>query len=462
MAAGDPNNIIKIIIAVAIGIIVLIAMRYGFRKFVKKSDKTHMRFLGNFLNLIVIIILIVWVVELVDPTLNISSIFLKGSAIIVAIVGFAAQAAISDIICGFLISVNKPFEIGDRIIVEGKDPGIVEDITLRHTVIRIYDDHRLIIPNSELNSKTVINTSFHNEKRGIHLKYSVSYDTDLNLARELIRDCVAASPYTLGVETNGIKEDSGPVYFLTFGDSALVLETTIWVTRQTNSYVAITDVNMRVNQAFRDHGIEIPYNFLNIVEREAPSDDGDIKKRKKTAPSKRNVRTDTVNVSADGLSIEEAMGIVRGFATRQRLTDRATKQLELMAEEVIGIMGSIVNDTQARFWVDGTGHKFRIHLRFDAKIGSEEYKKLLALSTSGKNEAVTTLAQKLWETMIKGINNTDDTGASKDNFEWSINDAAEEESDNISESILMALADDIKVSVTKETVDLIVIKNVKL
>ena len=52
------------------------------------------------------------------------------------------------------------------------------------------------------------------DRRGIHLKFSISYDTDVSRAAEVIRDCVAECPYTLGVIANGVKQDSGPVYFL--------------------------------------------------------------------------------------------------------------------------------------------------------------------------------------------------------------------------------------------------------
>lgn len=454
-------NWLRISLTIVIGILLIILFTILFRRIFKKSDKIHRRFLGKLANLIVIIICLVNIMGIVSPELNLHSIFLKGSALVVAIVGFAAQPAISDLICGFLISVNKPFEIGDRIVPEGMEPGIVEDITLRHTVIRIYDGLRVIVPNSVLNTKTVINTSYKIDRRGIHLTFSVSYDTDVSYAAETIRDCVAESPYTLGIETDGIKEDSGPVYFLKFADSALILETTIWVTRSTNSYVAITDVNNRVNRAFKERGIEIPYNYINVVEREnIQLDESEIKRKKHTSPSKRNYRTDTVSLTFGGTNFDEAMAIVHNFATRQRFSERNKKQLELMSEEVIGIMGDIVDDVKSKFWIDGSGQKYKIHLRFSAAVGSAEYKRLLSLSSSGKNEAVNTLAEKLWEKMVAGIKIADAPGTKTSDYEWSIRDNSLEES-SIGESILVALADDIKVSVTKDTVDLVVIKTVK-
>ncbi|MCR5687807.1 MAG: mechanosensitive ion channel family protein [Lachnospiraceae bacterium] len=452
------DTLIKVILTISVGVALILLVRYAVDRVGKKSDKIHRRFLARLLNLIVIITCLVNIIGFLEPSMNLHSVFLKGSALVVAIVGFAAQPAISDLICGFLISINKPFEIGDRIIVEGMEPGIVEDITLRHTVIRIYDGLKVIVPNSELNSKTVTNTTNGADRRGIHLQYSVSYDTDVQLAMDVIRDCVVESPYTLSVETNGIKEDSSPVYFLRFAESALILETTIWISSGSNSYIAVTDVNMRVNKAFKERGIEIPYNFVNVVEREyvENGDDGINVKKKKTSPSKRSVRTDTISVTMEAGHIDKAMETVRGFAKRQRFTKKSSLQLELMTEELIGILGNIVERTKASFWVEGSGQKYRIHLKFPTNLGAEEYKKLVALSTSGKNEAIQTLSGKIWEKIASGIKSTEGN-REKDDYEWSYSEDAGPE-DDISESILAAVADDIKVSVTKENVHLVVVK----
>ncbi|MCR5407436.1 MAG: mechanosensitive ion channel family protein [Lachnospiraceae bacterium] len=455
----NASNSANIILTIAIGVAAIIIVWFAFKHWSKNSDKIHRRFLGKLVYIAVILICLASIVGQIDPTLNLHSTLLKGSALIVAIVGFAAQTAISDLICGFLISIHKPFEIGDRVIPEGLEPGIVEDITLRHTVLRIYDGLRVIVPNSEMNSKVIVNTGWKTDRRGVHLTFSVSYDTDIQMAMDVIRDCVAESPYTLGIETNGIKEDSGPVYFLKFADSALILETTIWVTRDTSTYVATTDVNMRVNRAFKEHGIEIPYNFINVVERENTTSDGNTGIKKKTSPRKRTVRTDTVNIVPGSGHIELALETVRGFAMRQRLSERATMQLELMTEETIGIIGNIVDKATAKLWVEGSGVKYRIHISFASSFGTEVYKRLISLSSSGKNEAVKSFAGKIWEKMLAGIKTASEDGPDS-GYEWSLRESGQEE-DGYGESILTSLADDVKVSVTKEKVELIVVKSVQ-
>ena len=154
------------------------------------------------------------------------------------------------------------------------------------------------------------------------------------------------------------------------------------------------------------------------------------------------------------------MKVTRDFSTRQRLGGHAARQLELMTEEVIGIMGSIAQSGKAKLWIEGSGLKYRIHLNFPASIGSEEYKKLISLSSSGKNEAVNTLSDRIREKMIAGIKSADSSTENSTGYEWSLRDG-EQGDDDLGESILSALADNIKVSVTRSAVELVVIKSVK-
>ncbi len=452
-------------IAITIFLVVVIGILLGNRR---RNKSLHRRYILQMLRALVIFICLADILAIIDPSLSINQVLLKGSALVVAIVGFAAQPAISDLIGGLLISINKPFEIGDRIIIEGLEPGVVEDITLRHTVVRIYDDLRIIVPNSELNTKTVTNTSYKTaDRRGIHLQYSVSYDTDVNKAMEIIRDCVAESPYTLSVVTNGILEDSGPVYFLKFADSALLLDTTIWVTRTTNSYTATTDINLRVNAAFNQNGIEIPYNYVNVVEYkgEKNTEKSEEYVPKKNTPSKRHFRTNTLRIRISEPRMSEAVGSVQRYASKryaikQRLDAHEENQLDLLCEEGLRIVLGIMEDVKADLWIEGSGQMYRIHIRFNAKVGSVEYRRLLALSSEGKNEAAQGINGWLMNKLMMGAGSL--SGNQSDNnekLEWTLKEEPEIKA-NIGETILTSIASDIKVSIDKERIEIVIIREI--
>ena len=452
------NQYLPIIIQIALTLLVYIGTGIWQRKKAAEFKNLHKKYLVQLVRLVLIILCLSNILELFNPDVDFDSLLIKGSALIVAIVGFAAQPAIVDLICGLLISINKPFEIGDRIIVEGEPPGIVEDITLRHTVIKIYDDIRIIVPNSQLNSKTVTNTSYKmDDRRGIHLKFSVSYDTDVTRAAEVIRDCVAESPYTLGVVANGVKQDSGPVYFLEFAESALILDTTIWIDRNTSSYMAITDVNFRVNEAFKKNGIEIPYNYLNVISYEGIKKEVDPTEvhNRKSAPSKRFFRTNNVRIPEASNDISKVMEEVRHYVRRQRLNSHEGSRVELLSEEAVGIVRDMSKNAILNFWIEGSGVVYRIHISFKPEFGSSEYKRLLNLSSSGKNEAVKNFGDKIREIMALGLLANEERGRS---YRWSIKEEPDK-GENIGESLLTAVADDIRVSVTHNKVELVIEKH---
>jgi small-conductance mechanosensitive channel len=104
-------------------------------------------------------------------------------SIIGIIVGIAAQSTISNVIAGIAIVVFKPFGVGDFVTVRGES-GFVEDITFRHTVIRILDAH-MIVPNSAITNEVVFNHSDHNIEARLDIR--VSYDSDLGLTKQIIQ-----------------------------------------------------------------------------------------------------------------------------------------------------------------------------------------------------------------------------------------------------------------------------------
>ena len=458
------KKLIGLLAVIAGAVVALILTKLLFNRVVKKNNNLHTRFLIQMIRLVIIVGAIINGVGVVSDSISLGTLFFRSSALAVAIIGFAAQPVIADLISGYLISINKPFEIGDRIEVEGQVPGIVEDITLRHTVLRIYDGIRIIIPNSQLNSKVIKNSSYKQERRGLHLQYSVSYDTDVQKAMDVIRDCVVACPYALDVERNGIKEDSGPVYFLEFGDSSLILDTTIFVNPTTDSYVAMTDMNVRVNKAFRAHGIEIPYNYLNVISKEEVVLENTVPDKKKetgtAGPVKRNFRTDTYRLYDTDDPIQRVIKATEQYGNRLRLKQKNIMQLQLISEELIGIVRNIIEDAKATFWIEGTGLMSRIHLHMPTSVESAEYQKLMKLSTSGRNEAVQNLSGKIWQMTMNGIlQKKDDEDKKGRSYTWSLREfESTGDTSLLGESILASMANDVKVKVTKKSVELIVIK----
>ncbi|WP_029319001.1 mechanosensitive ion channel family protein [Butyrivibrio sp. AE3004] len=192
---------------------------------------------------------------------------LGSTAVIAAIVGLAANDVIKNMFAGLEISIYKPFDIGNRIVLEDGQSGIVEKMNLRHVVIQQLDTTRLIIPNSRLNGVTITNFSYEEDvPRSIQLHYSVSYDTDLEKAKEVIRKTICENPLTLNKDGyNPDNPNSKSVYFLELTDSSIVLGATIYYPQGIRTEVVKDEVNTAVFNALKDNGIEIPYNYVNVV-----------------------------------------------------------------------------------------------------------------------------------------------------------------------------------------------------
>ena len=251
--------IYAVIAAVVTTVILLI---YG--KFVKNRLKAKnnltIRFTQNIIRVAIILIAVIWVLVSSTATTDIGKVLFQGTAILGAVFGLAAQPVLGDFFSGIAITLNRPFEIGDWIELENGTAGVVADITPRHVVLRSLGTVEIIGPNSKINALMIKDTSF-KKLRSTKMEFNVAYGTDTDKASEIIKNAVTASELTVPAKD----EDYGPVFFEAFADSSLVLSMVVYYKQSTSGLAVKTDVNKRVNDAFNEAGIEIPFNYVNVV-----------------------------------------------------------------------------------------------------------------------------------------------------------------------------------------------------
>lgn len=152
------------IVVILIGTIVVakLAGRFFTRFFNKssrfiKTDPTNYNFV-KYLLIAVIYNIGTGIAISVIPALKTLSVSLfTGAGILAAILGFASQQAFSNIVSGIFIVIFKPFRVGDRLEIRNTITGMVEDITLRHTVLRSPENKMIFIPNSVIQQEIIIN-----------------------------------------------------------------------------------------------------------------------------------------------------------------------------------------------------------------------------------------------------------------------------------------------------------------
>lgn len=141
-------------------------------------------------------IVVIWLIALVFPFLNripatFISVLVAASGIIVSI---AARPFIENLISGIVISFSRPVRIGDTVIIDD-NYGSVEDITITHTVVKIWNWRRYIIPNSRMLSKEIVNCTINDAYQWMHVKFFVAYDNDLDIVKQLSIDVASKSKF---------------------------------------------------------------------------------------------------------------------------------------------------------------------------------------------------------------------------------------------------------------------------
>lgn len=265
---GVVSLIVSTLLTVLVVTLLLKLVHHIFKKRQEANGPSiTMRFVENIIRGLLIIVAIFWVLLGNPLTSSFGDVIFKGSAVVGAIIGFAAQPVISDLIGGFLLSVSKPFQIGDRIELENDIAGIVKDITFRHVVLLHMDRREIIIPNSVLSKMRIVNSTKSTNQNSYIQKINISYDSNVKEAMEVLDKLVQDSPYTIPGKDSDEGKIYAPPYFLEYGDSALLLGITVYYPLSVSTEVVRTDINLRIDEEFRKHHIEIPYNFVNVVMR---------------------------------------------------------------------------------------------------------------------------------------------------------------------------------------------------
>lgn len=198
------------------------------------------------------------------------------------------------------------------------------------------------------------------------------------------------------------------------------------------------------------------------------------------------MKTDVITVSSKGARMEAALIQAEKVAAYKEMNHKSALQLRLLAEEMMGLMRSITGDMTGEFWIEDENEVYELHLRTEKWLTSEKREKLLATSTTGKNESAKGLMGRLRNFFEIGADEDvaaytnplilpgmyEHSASPTMDWEWSMVQYQEalsasqpgavqevqEARDELERSVVAHVADDIKVGIKGRTVEMTIIK----
>ncbi|MCS7142924.1 MAG: mechanosensitive ion channel family protein [Aigarchaeota archaeon] len=174
------------------------------------------------------------------------------------VIGLAAQSTLSNLISGLMIAITQPFRLGDAVMFRN-DFCYVEDIRLFHTVLRTWDNRRVVVPNSIFQSETIIDYTTVDPSMIVPVTVDVSYESDVDAAISVMKELAEKHPDFLPAP--GLPS----VQVMELGESGVRLRLLTKAKDQPTAFNMSKDLLYQIKKEFERRGIEIPYPRRYVI-----------------------------------------------------------------------------------------------------------------------------------------------------------------------------------------------------
>ena len=187
-----------------------------------------------------------------------------------AVLGIVLAPIVGSIINGVFVLADNPYEIGDMIQLEDGRRGFVDDITLRYTKIFTLENTFLVVPNSSMRERDVTNFSAEDERTRLSLPLLVTYEGDLEAAREIMeraaRSCDGVIEGGPDIRIGSARYPAKPTCLIdAYADSGVRLSLRYWVRNPYKIPRIESTVRERVWTALDDADVEIAYPHQHLL-----------------------------------------------------------------------------------------------------------------------------------------------------------------------------------------------------
>jgi len=268
------EQLVLALVVLAFAFIISLIIKFSINRFVRiasyklKVDPTKYKFLKNAVDFVVYLIASIIIFKSIPELNTFGNGLLASAGIIAAIVGFASQSAFSNIVSGIFLVIFRPFSVGDRIKVGQYYTGDVEDITLRHTVIRDFENKRIIFPNTVISSEVIINSTTSDEKVCMFVEVGISYSSSIDKAMEIMRDEAQKHVFFIDNRSEEDKAANMPavtVRVIQLADSSVQLRASVWAKDPSTGFALKCDLLKSIKERFEREDIEIPFPHRVVI-----------------------------------------------------------------------------------------------------------------------------------------------------------------------------------------------------
>lgn len=236
----------------------------------KKDARASMpfKYLLKIIRTVIYVIAVFAILMNVKPLQSVSTAILGATSVMTVVVGLAAQETFGNFIAGFFIVIYQPFHVGDMVNLPEKNiSGTVIEITFRHTILNTIENTKIIVPNSTMNSAIVEDKAFGQKTYIRYLSLTVAYNTDIDKLERVITDVVINTDGVIDTRSVEAQEKNLPINITVneFLDSGIQIRFPFTTKSLGKSVETASKIRKSLLVAFRENGIEIPYQKIQII-----------------------------------------------------------------------------------------------------------------------------------------------------------------------------------------------------
>lgn len=274
---GFIEPILIIILAYVVGKVLSSLIRRYIRRSanIMHFDPTNYSFFQNASSLIVFIGATLFIFYRVPALHSIGTTLFAGAGIIAAVIGFASQEAFSNIISGVFIVIFKPYSVGDHIkLLSSGQIGMVEDITVRHTIIKSIENRRIVIPNSVISREAILNSTIRDPRVMFNLEVVLVYESDIDRGLQIMKEEAQKHPDFLDVrkqEEKASGKESVVAKVVALEDNGVRCRAYVWAKDNDTAFEMKCDLLKALKERFDREGILLSHaqRLMGLVQQKA-------------------------------------------------------------------------------------------------------------------------------------------------------------------------------------------------